>query len=81
MDRIIFMHVTYGGKPYYLFDSENWKDRVFLDNPEEALNFLSNLLTQRTCLIESRVNLVDLVNDILFKKIGVLKKEGPNGKA
>lgn len=72
MAKITFEKISYGGKIKYLFDSDEWQWRVLMETPEEALNYLNSLLRIGENIIQSQVDLDDLFNEILIKKVGVI---------
>ncbi len=63
--------VKYGYSKYFVFDSESWRDRVFIsgNNPESALRLISNLMKDNDVILKCSVDLVDLVNMIIKKKV------------
>lgn len=72
MAKITFEKISYGGKIKYLFDSDEWQWKVLMETPEEALNYLNSLLRIGGNIIQSQVDLDDLFNEILIKKVGVI---------
>lgn len=72
MAKIIFEEISYGGKIEYLFDSDEWQWKVLMDTPEEALDFLNSLLRKGEDIVQSRIDLDDLFNEILIKRVDVI---------
>lgn len=72
MAKITLTQISFEGKIKYMFDSTEWKWRVIMESPEEALDYLNSLLRKGEDIIQSQIDLDDLFNEILIKKVGVI---------
>ena len=68
---VTFEFRKYGYEKYFIFDYEEWKDRVFIEEnePEKALQYLSKLLLDKNVCLKCSVDIVDLFNMCLKNKI------------
>lgn len=72
MAKITLAQISFEGKIKYMFDSDEWQWRVIMESPEEALDYLNSLLRKGEDIIQSQIDLDDLFNEILIKKVGVI---------
>ena len=71
MDIVTLDFRKYGHDKYFIFDSDEWIDRIFIpqDNPEQTLRLISNLMKDSNVVLKCNIDLLKLVNMIIKKKI------------
>lgn len=70
---ITAQYAKYGGKYFFIFDSDTWKDRIFISDPEKALSFLNKLTKRKSIFIDCKIDLVKLNDMILHNKLNSIK--------
>lgn len=73
MKKIIvkFSLIPYGGKTFFMFDSEKWENKIMIPKEEavKALVTLDYYLSSSAYSIESEVPMMELFNIIIEQKI------------
>ena len=73
LNVVTAQYAKYGGKYFFIFDSDAWKDRVFISDPEKALSFLNKLTKRKNAFIDCKIDLVKLNEMILQNKLNSIK--------
>lgn len=74
MTTVNFIYQKYGYKKYFIFDSDEWRDRIIIEEnePSKALKIFSELSNTKNIYIDCKVNIEKLFNMVLDEKRKIL---------